>query len=469
MSYDIVFKGEVLDGFTEDGVKQEFARLFKQSAERVEKIFSVPSAVLKSGLDEAAAKRYREVLSDAGARIYISPELPAAGLQLSELETTQSNAAVEAPAASYAIANTGARIEASVAETSQAVAGTSQTVAGDGDRVNDADDVDAGGLKTLPFKFTGNGSEYFKIWIVNILLTIVTLGIYSAWAKVRNKRYFYSNTDLDGSRFEYLASPISILKGRLIAVAFFAIYTLAGNFFPPLGIALFLVLIVFLPWMVVRSLAFNARYSAYRNIRFNFKGDIKGALMAFIVWPVLGALTLGILMPLAVCKQHQFMINGYRYGTSEFEYHAGARDYYRIFLMLFGIGLLGGVLAGLVQATLPLLFGLIVLTMYLYLFAYFTVHIKNLNFNNATLGLNGFSARLQLNSYAWLLFTNTLFTVLTIGLYRPWAAVRTANYIAEHVSFEAQSDLDEFVADEQQQVSALGEELGEVFDFDFGL
>ena len=29
----------------------------------------------------------------------------------------------------------------------------------------------------LPFVFSGKGSEYFSIWIVNIALTIVTLGI----------------------------------------------------------------------------------------------------------------------------------------------------------------------------------------------------------------------------------------------------------------------------------------------------
>lgn len=44
-----------------------------------------------------------------------------------------------------------------------------------------------------PFRFTGNGREYFRIWIVNTLLTILTLGIYSAWAKVRKKRYIYGN------------------------------------------------------------------------------------------------------------------------------------------------------------------------------------------------------------------------------------------------------------------------------------
>lgn len=47
-------------------------------------------------------------------------------------------------------------------------------------------------------QFTGKGSEYFGIWIVNLLLTILTLGIYSAWAKVRRLQYFYRNTQLAG-------------------------------------------------------------------------------------------------------------------------------------------------------------------------------------------------------------------------------------------------------------------------------
>jgi uncharacterized membrane protein YjgN (DUF898 family) len=41
----------------------------------------------------------------------------------------------------------------------------------------------------MPFEFRGTGGEYFRIWIVNLLLTILTLGIYSAWAKVRQLRY----------------------------------------------------------------------------------------------------------------------------------------------------------------------------------------------------------------------------------------------------------------------------------------
>ena len=43
-----------------------------------------------------------------------------------------------------------------------------------------------------PFRFTGTGGEYFRIWIVNVMLSVVTFGIYSAWAKARRLQYALS-------------------------------------------------------------------------------------------------------------------------------------------------------------------------------------------------------------------------------------------------------------------------------------
>src|SRR5690606_20455872 len=79
-------------------------------------------------------------------------------------------------------------------------------------------------------EFHGNGGEFFRIWIVNLVLSILTLGIYSAWAKVRTNRYFYGNTEVAGSHFEYLAEPMQILKGRLVAVALFILFGIASEF-----------------------------------------------------------------------------------------------------------------------------------------------------------------------------------------------------------------------------------------------
>ncbi len=73
-------------------------------------------------------------------------------------------------------------------------------------------------LQRAGFVFGGSAGEYFRIWIVNLLLSIVTLGIYSAWAKVRRLRYFYGNTFLDRHNFDYHASPVRILIGRIIVL-----------------------------------------------------------------------------------------------------------------------------------------------------------------------------------------------------------------------------------------------------------
>ena len=98
--------------------------------------------------------------------------------------------------------------------------------------------------------FGGRAGEYFGIWIVNILLSILTLGIYSAWAKVRNRRYFYGHTELVGHAFDYLASPIAILKGRLIAFFILVLYIGVDYLVPGLGLLFILAI-----WLAYRFTA----------------------------------------------------------------------------------------------------------------------------------------------------------------------------------------------------------------------
>ena len=123
----------------------------------------------------------------------------------------------------------------------------------------------------LPLAFTGSGSEYFRIWIVNLVLTILTLGIYSAWAKVRRLKYFHQNTRLAEASFNYHGEPMAILKGRLLALALL----IAWNFAPLdqiWGLAIGLALAAIWPWIVVRSIRFRRRNTSYRGVRFRFDG-----------------------------------------------------------------------------------------------------------------------------------------------------------------------------------------------------
>ena len=79
------------------------------------------------------------------------------------------------------------------------------------------------------FSFKGTAAEYFGIWIVNILLTIITLGFYAPWAKVRRLRYFYGNTWFIQRRFDFTGVPVKILAGRIIALLVYGAFSYAMN------------------------------------------------------------------------------------------------------------------------------------------------------------------------------------------------------------------------------------------------
>jgi len=321
----------------------------------------------------------------------------------------------------------------------------------------------------IPFEFRGNGSEYFRIWWVNVLLSIITLGIYSAWAKVRRKQYFYGNTRLDGTGFEYLADPVKILKGRLIVGMFFVLYLILSNLIPRVATLLSLVFIVALPWLVLRSLSFNAYNSAFRNIRFGFRAGYGEAAKIFVLFPVAVVFTLGILGPFAFFRQKQFIVEHSSYGTTRFAFTASAGDYYRVFFSVF-FPVLGGVvvcvLAGFIY---PPIVPLIVLVLYLYLFAYVSVKITNLLFNSTQLSSHRFESALKAKEYMLIVLTNTIATALTLGFFHPWSTVRTLRYKADHLKLIPEGDLDHFIADRQEQVSAIGEEVSDFMEFDFGL
>ncbi len=99
----------------------------------------------------------------------------------------------------------------------------------------------------LQIRFTGSGSEYFRIWIVNLLLMLLTLGIYYPWAKVRRLRYFHGNTLVDGEPLDFHGKPIKMLKGYLLVGLLFALYSAAGNFYAVAGLIAFVIVMALWP------------------------------------------------------------------------------------------------------------------------------------------------------------------------------------------------------------------------------
>ena len=53
----------------------------------------------------------------------------------------------------------------------------------------------------LRLRFHGNGSSLFGIFVINVLFTLLTLGVYYFWGKAKIRRYMHSQTELHNSRF----------------------------------------------------------------------------------------------------------------------------------------------------------------------------------------------------------------------------------------------------------------------------
>ena len=334
-------------------------------------------------------------------------------------------------------------------------------------------------------EFTGRAGEYFGIWFVNLLLGIVTLGIYSAWAKVRTERYFYGHTRIAGASFEYLANPIDILKGRLIAYAFVIALGLSAQFSMGTYIALFVLLFLMMPAIMVWSLRFRARNSAWRGVTFRFEKDASEAYGPFMGWPIVTALTLWLLYPVMSMQQQNFVADGHRFGKHRFNFEGLVGAYYVPFLVVLGLGIVGfvamiGSVAGATFAAggadaapptwiLPLTFGL-----YLGFFAlgvYLRTRYANLFWKNTQLGDHRFESALRARDMIWIYATNLVAIICTIGLAVPWAMVRLARYRAQHFTLLAEGSLDEFVAEAGGKASATGAELVDALDvgLDFGI
>ena len=333
--------------------------------------------------------------------------------------------------------------------------------------------------------FSGTTGEFFGIWFVNLLLSIVTLGIYSAWAKVRTHRYFYANTQLAGSSFEYLASPIAILKGRLIAYAVVIALIVSSRFAPMLYAALILVVGLLMPALIVMSLRFRARNSAWRGLTFRFDEDAGSAYGPFMLWGWLTGLTVSLLYPVMKKRQHEFIVEGHRFGHKRFSYRADTGAYYVPYGIAAGVFVVLAVVLGVTfarfapsVATDKAAFAARAMTMVgafyvvlLGLVMFLRVRYANLLWNSSHLGPHRFESTARVRDLAWIYASNAVAIVCTLGLAVPWAKIRLARYRADHFMLVASGDMDEFVAASESRPGAAGSELVDALDvgLDIGL
>jgi len=336
-----------------------------------------------------------------------------------------------------------------------------------------------------PLRFTGSGSEYFRIWITNTFLSIVTLGIYSAWAKVRRTRYFYANTRLSGASFDYHGKPTAILKGRIVALVLLVGYQLASESTSLLAAALFVLVLGGMPWLIWKSLQFRLVNSSYRGIRFGFAGSLPGAYIAYLLWPALASFTGFLLAPFAHQRIKRFQHKQSRYGAAHFDFNAGVGSFYLTYLKVLLVMLAGAALLGLLfggallmvtrRGVEPAAYGsLLAFAAALYASFFlvaplFSTMIQNLVWNHTSIGPHRFESRASAARVLFIALTNLAAIICTLGLYTPFAKIRMLKYRIEAMALLADGSLDDFVADAQAQAGTLGEGVADLLDFDLAL
>ncbi|HEV2608350.1 MAG TPA: YjgN family protein [Xanthomonadaceae bacterium] len=336
-------------------------------------------------------------------------------------------------------------------------------------------------------EFIGDAGEYFRIWIVNLALSIVTLGIYSAWAKVRTKRYFYANTRLAGSSFEYLAQPLQILKGRLIAYSLvIALWSSLHFQVLPVYFSLLALVVLLMPWVIYRTLAFRARYSAWRGLRFRFTGGAGDAYSNYFFRPMVLPFTLYLTYPWVRMKQHDYIVSGHRFGGKRFQFADNTEGYFGPFFVMFGLGIIGYVIAVMMFVAMmphhvygeprpvapPAGFYAIMALVYggvIALRTFLGTRYHNVMWAHTKLGLHRFECSLSARTMIWLYLTNAIAIVCTLGMAIPWAMVRLARYRAEKFTVVAADSLDNFVAESAQAEGAAGAEILGALDMDFDI
>ena len=73
------------------------------------------------------------------------------------------------------------------------------------------------------FVFEGDWKDFARIALPNLLLTIVTLGIYRFWATARERRYLWSRTRFVDEHLEWAGTGMELFLGFVMVILLFGL------------------------------------------------------------------------------------------------------------------------------------------------------------------------------------------------------------------------------------------------------
>ena len=308
-----------------------------------------------------------------------------------------------------------------------------------------------------PFKFFGQGGTLFGIHIVNLLLALVTFGIYSFWGRVKIRQYIWGQLEFEGDRFSYHGTGIETFRGWIKAFFIFGIPYIAFQNGPRLagagpiligvGALVSLILIViFVPMAIVGTRRYRLSRTGWRGIRFSFREHWKSYFPIFLGGGLLKGITLGLYTPFYDAWRDGFLIGNSYVGNQKFKYDGNGGDLFSTFFVAWIL-------------VLP--------TLGISLFWY---HVKKTQYMwiHTTLDKARFNNTITFGGMFSLSFVNFFLVLFTLGFGFPWAQTRTINYLSANLTLDGPVDL-EAIQQDAQSVNSTGEELSSFLDLDFDL
>lgn len=338
--------------------------------------------------------------------------------------------------------------------------------------------------KGLTVGFHGTGGGLFKIMLINWVLTIITLGIYYFWGKTKVRRYLCEQSSFAGDRFYYHGTGGELFKGALIFGLILTILNggifAVGTIWGPQAelwtqLMMPYIIIFLLPVIMVGAFRYRLSRTAWRGIRFSFRGLRKSALWLYIKGYLFTLLTLGLYWPYFTAKKQKFWRSNAYFGSQSFNYDGEGKDIVKAFLLmvLLYVVTMGSPIAlplmvpGFPQEQVGILFAVAWIPLVIG-FLYYSVYLDRYHWSKTRFAGGTFNYDATGGQWFMLNFTNFLLIVLTLGLAIPLATVRARKFLADHLSVVDNMQLSQ-VVQEAQKSSALGEGAADGFDMDIDI
>lgn len=346
--------------------------------------------------------------------------------------------------------------------------------------------------------FTGLGWDFFGIWLMNFVLSILTLGIYSFWGRTNIRRYLWQNTRYGDEAFEYTGTGGELFIGFLIVVFVVLLPLSVANFFAQIYVqhgsfwvagalegGTYVVILFLVGIAVHRVRRYRLSRTLWRGIRGALGGSSLRYAAYYFAYFLLNIASLGLTYPYTTVRLWSLLANDTWLGSGRFHFEASAKPLYRPFLVMWGIGASvyavvgvsiyvlyqksGGSLENINPETLPD-FGVAVAAIYLAIipiavaYMWFAAARYRL-FASGTTFAGDVSFKLDLSGGKFLRFSlfNLFIRVVSLNFASSFILIRGGRLVADRLQVIGEPDF-EAISQSTAEMPKFGEGLGEAFD-----